>query len=83
MPLYQVENDSFSSFSFSALFSSADPTSPHQGKSVLLYTFSGVTLYAVGCYATSPGVDCRPAMWQSVGREYTSNIRWNVRNDVR
>eukprot|EP00976_Prorocentrum_cordatum_P061528 1176343-Prorocentrum_minimum.AAC.3 len=31
----------------------------------------------------SPGVDCRPAMWQSVGREYTSNIRWNIRNAVR
>eukprot|EP00959_Pyramimonas_sp_CCMP1952_P298915 6252342-Pyramimonas_sp.AAC.1 len=24
---------------------------------------------------TSPGVDCRPANWQSVSREYTSNIR--------
>ena len=23
----------------------------------------------------SPGVDCRPAMWQSVGKAYTSNIR--------
>eukprot|EP00976_Prorocentrum_cordatum_P028357 575070-Prorocentrum_minimum.AAC.6 len=31
----------------------------------------------------SPGVDCRPAMWQSIDREYTSNIRWNVRNAVR
>eukprot|EP00959_Pyramimonas_sp_CCMP1952_P127272 2662044-Pyramimonas_sp.AAC.1 len=29
------------------------------------------------------GVDYRPAMWQYVGREYTSNIRWNIRNDVR
>eukprot|EP00959_Pyramimonas_sp_CCMP1952_P121959 2549477-Pyramimonas_sp.AAC.1 len=27
-----------------------------------------------GC-ASSPGVDCRPAMWQSVGKEDTSNIR--------
>eukprot|EP00959_Pyramimonas_sp_CCMP1952_P125137 2616186-Pyramimonas_sp.AAC.1 len=30
---------------------------------------------------SSPGVDCRPAMWQSAGREYTSNIRWNTRNE--
>eukprot|EP00959_Pyramimonas_sp_CCMP1952_P363720 7616683-Pyramimonas_sp.AAC.1 len=25
--------------------------------------------------ASPGGVDCRPAMWQSFGREYTSNIR--------
>eukprot|EP00959_Pyramimonas_sp_CCMP1952_P378768 7934206-Pyramimonas_sp.AAC.1 len=24
---------------------------------------------------SSPGVDCRLAMWQSTGKEYTSNIR--------
>eukprot|EP00959_Pyramimonas_sp_CCMP1952_P200656 4197013-Pyramimonas_sp.AAC.2 len=23
------------------------------------------------------------SQWQSVGREYTSNIRWNIRNAVR
>eukprot|EP00959_Pyramimonas_sp_CCMP1952_P041799 874137-Pyramimonas_sp.AAC.1 len=34
-------------------------------------------------FLPSPGVDCRPAMWPSVGREYTSNIRWNIRNVVR
>eukprot|EP00959_Pyramimonas_sp_CCMP1952_P378341 7925521-Pyramimonas_sp.AAC.1 len=33
-------------------------------------------------HVPSPGVDSRPAMWQSVGREYTSNIRWNIRNAV-
>eukprot|EP00959_Pyramimonas_sp_CCMP1952_P128671 2690978-Pyramimonas_sp.AAC.1 len=31
----------------------------------------------------SPGVDCRPANGQSVDRDYTLNIRWNIRNDVR
>eukprot|EP00976_Prorocentrum_cordatum_P014658 293133-Prorocentrum_minimum.AAC.2 len=31
----------------------------------------------------SPGVDCRPAVWRSVDREYTSNIRRNIRSAVR
>eukprot|EP00976_Prorocentrum_cordatum_P117504 1196317-Prorocentrum_minimum.AAC.2 len=35
---------------------------PHLDRMMLTYPHS------------SPGVDCRPAMWQSVGREYTSNI---------
>eukprot|EP00959_Pyramimonas_sp_CCMP1952_P447251 9364173-Pyramimonas_sp.AAC.1 len=29
------------------------------------------------------GVDCRLAMWQSADKEYTSNIRSNIRNAVR
>eukprot|EP00976_Prorocentrum_cordatum_P062263 1176653-Prorocentrum_minimum.AAC.2 len=33
--------------------------------------------------SASPGVHRRPAMWQSVGREYTSNVRWNIRNAAR
>eukprot|EP00959_Pyramimonas_sp_CCMP1952_P317917 6652964-Pyramimonas_sp.AAC.1 len=37
---------------------------------------------AVVAYGSSPGVDCRPAIRPSVGREYTSNIRRNIRNAV-
>eukprot|EP00976_Prorocentrum_cordatum_P032905 670269-Prorocentrum_minimum.AAC.2 len=43
---------------------------------------SWVWIALANCVA-SPGVDCRPARWQSVGREYTWNIQWNIRNAVR
>ena len=55
------------------------PMSPPRGSGFDVLSRIHLRIYS----GTSPGVDCRPAMRRSAGKEYTSNIRWNTRNAVR